>query len=75
MKLTVMMLLASSYKEYSNNNQRTQQSANSLPDPIENASGIVDSEEQRDYWRLLDHLEEAQIEPSGTNRTSKSSIW
>lgn len=74
MKLTVMMLLANSYKQHVGQ----QQHPNSLPVLLvpanTNTSTLID-EETRNFWHTLDHLEEAKIEPSGTNRTSKSSIW
>lgn len=73
MKLTIMMMFASSTKRFS-------VPANSLNISDVNRSPVViETEELRNYWRAIDHLEngnyDVEVLPTGTNRTSHSSIW
>lgn len=73
MKLTVMMLLASTKRSHP---QRTGDlSADSSL--MVTALDVVGEEEMtnRRYWQLLENLEEAEIEGTATNRTHPSSIW
>jgi len=74
MKLTIMMMFASSTK-------RLSVPANSLSssDVINHTTTFIETEELRNYWKTIDHLEngndDIEILPTGTNRTSHSSIW
>ena len=71
MKLTVMMLIATSKRG------RFQEM-----DDISTDSSILalepknsQDETHRNYWQMLDNLESAQIEATAMNRTHPSSIW
>ena len=74
MKLTIMMLLATKHTQPQPRNI----SKTSLS--IESSSvSAVDSAEDvlrnQRYWKMLENIEEAEIEATATNRTKPSSIW
>lgn len=73
MKLTIMMMFASSTKRFS-------VPANSLSSSdVNHTITFIETEELRDYWRAIDDLEngndDIEVLPTGINRTSHSSIW
>jgi hypothetical protein len=75
MKLTVMMLLASNNKRGHPQRMGAALSADSsLAVTAVDAVGEEEMKNRR-YWQMLENLEEAEIEGTGTNRTHPSSIW
>jgi hypothetical protein len=74
MKLTVMMLLASNKRGHPQRMGAALTDDSSLAVTAVNAAGEEEMKNRR-YWQMLENLEEAEIEGTGTNRTHPSSIW
>lgn len=74
MKLTVMMMVISTKRNY--DPELIDNDLSTDPAVPANVVSVEEDElDKRRYWQLVDNLEAANIEPTGANRTSRSSIW
>lgn len=77
MKLTVMMLVASNKRSLLQRVSDQSSDSSMAMVAVAREEDSLGEEElrNRQYWQMLNNLEEANIEVSATNRTHASSIW
>jgi hypothetical protein len=75
MKLTIMMLLASKHTQPRRIISMASSSIESSSESVEQTSPVEDLLKNQRYWKMLENIQEAEIEATATNRTKPSSIW